>query len=352
MHNDASDVKVERIDPQTQDQLVLRAVHRFHARRRAEHWPEDPPLSYREALRNLRNMPDFAGQTMWGAWRGELLAGMVNLSLAKADHNRHLAECGVFVVPEQRGRGLAGRLLVQAIPTARKDNRRMLVGGTDSQVPAGAGFARRLGSKPGLSLSISQLELAVVDHRLLRSWTERVPTGEFELGLWVGRYPEEEMQAIIALREVMNTAPREDLEVEDMHWTPEQLRELEEVMSGRGQERWTLFARHTSSRELAGYTEVFWQPEQAEVLQQGDTGVLPQYRGRGLGRWLKAAMLGKVVVERPQVKRVRTGNAGSNAPMLKINRELGFRERKRIVVWQVEVQRVLDYLSRRGLTAS
>ena len=49
-----------------------------------------------------------------------------------------------------------------------------------------------------------------------------------------------------------------------------------------------------------------WNPNRPELLGQGMTGVFPQYRNRGLGRWLKAAMLDKVLKERPQVKYVRT----------------------------------------------
>lgn len=89
---------------------------------------------------------------------------------------------------------------------------------------------------------------------------------------------------------------------------------------------------------------MFWDPSQPETLGQGDTGVLPKYRGHGLGRWLKAAMFEKVVAERPKVKRSRTGKANSNAAMLKINHEMGFRPYKEWAAWQVEVARAKEYL--------
>jgi hypothetical protein len=68
----------------------------------------------------------------------------------------------------------------------------------------------------------------------------------------------------------------------------------------------------------------------------------------GLGRWLKSAMLDKVLKERSQVKYVRTGNADSNAAMLKINTELGFKPYMAEAVWQVDLQQVLDYLKSRS----
>ena len=101
----------------------------------------------------------------------------------------------------------------------------------------------------------------------------------------------------------------------------------------------------------AGMTEVTWHPSRPQILQQGMTGVLREYQGRGLGRWLKAAMLEMILRDRPEARVVRTGNADSNAPMLKINSELGFRPHESRYVWQVETARVLAYLESVGVQA-
>jgi hypothetical protein len=63
-----------------------------------------------------------------------------------------------------------------------------------------------------------------------------------------------------------------------------------------------------------------------------------------LGRWLKAAMLDKILREHPEIKFVRTSNADSNAAMLKISQELGFKPYMSIAVWQIEIDQVKKYL--------
>jgi RimJ/RimL family protein N-acetyltransferase len=142
----------------------------------------------------------------------------------------------------------------------------------------------------------------------------------------------------------MNTAPRDELEIEDVTWTEEQLRQTEATLAQHQTERWTMYVRHVTTREIVGYTEVFWNARHPETLHQGDTGVAPPHRNRGLGRWLKAAMLEKLLRDRPQVKRIRTGNANSNAAMLGINQELGFKPYKSWTTWQVALDDVRVYL--------
>ena len=146
------------------------------------------------------------------------------------------------------------------------------------------------------------------------------------------------------LVELTNQQPLGDLEIEDMHMTPEQLRQAEQMSFARGNQRWTFYIVEKASGRFAGYTETVWNPNRPEILRQDMTGVFPEYRGRGLGRWLKAAMLDKVLKERPSVKYVRTGNADSNAAMLKINREMGFQPYTAGALWQIEIERVLEYL--------
>ena len=123
-------------------------------------------------------------------------------------------------------------------------------------------------------------------------------------------------------------------------------------MAASGVERWAVYVRERATGAFAGISEVYWHPARPAILHQGDTGVFPQYRNRGLGRWLKAAMLDRVLRERPRVELIRTNNADSNAPMLRINTELGFRPYMARTIWQVETDRVRRYLGERGQMAS
>lgn len=108
----------------------------------------------------------------------------------RVEHNRHLLEFDIGVLPRWRRRGIASGLLAKVAEVARTRERRLLVTSTDAAVPAGESFMRRVGGRP-------------------------------------------------------------------------------------------------------------------ETLDQGDTAVAPKYRNRGLGRWLEAEMLRRVLAERPQVRNIR-----------------------------------------------
>ena len=152
------------------------------------------------------------------------------------------------------------------------------------------------------------------------------------------------METITELFRLTNEAPREQLDYEDRQITVEQVRDMERYQLARGHQRWTMYIIDQVSGRFAGFTEVLWNPNRPDMLTQGFTGVHPDFRGHSLGRWLKAAMIDKVLRERPQVKIVRTGNANSNVPMLKINTEMGFKLAQAATIWQVETEKVLAYL--------
>jgi RimJ/RimL family protein N-acetyltransferase len=190
------------------------------------------------------------------------------------------------------------------------------------------------------------LKVDQVERNLLRSWQERARerAATFELGVWEGTFPEESLEEVAAMLEAANLQPRGDIDMEDFHFTPDQVREMDANMLARGLEHWTMYARDLDTGEIAGFTDVVWNPNQPDLLNQSGTMVFERYQNRGLGRWLKAAMLEKVLKERPEVTRIHTSNAHSNAPMLHINDELGFQPYVSTTQWQVELDKATSYV--------
>lgn len=318
---------------------------------RAEALPDDPPLTLDETIQGLKNYPTFIELIMWAAWQNnkDRIAGYGLLSLSKED-NLHLGQFAINVLPAFRRQGLGSKFLSKIVHAAQEDNRRLLIANTRSKIPAGEAFMLKLGAEKGLEAHTNQLLISDLDLDLLKQWQEkaRERAEGFETGIWDGAYPDDYLADIVALHDLLNQQPFGDLEVEDFTFSEETLRQTEKSLFSRGYERWTLYVRENESGKFAGYTEVIWNPNRPEIIDQGITGVFPDYRNKGLGRWLKAEMLDRIITERPGVKYVRTDNADSNAPMMKINNELGFKPYSAESLWQIETEKAAEYLSQFG----
>ncbi|MCA9973374.1 MAG: GNAT family N-acetyltransferase [Anaerolineales bacterium] len=324
------------------------ALHAHRQVLRAERQPDDPATTLEDMIQNMRTIPPFVQMAAWVVWDAarEAILAEGNAVRFRVGENAHLVQFDISVLPAYRRQGLGRAMLAEIVAMAQAEERRLLVTMTNGRVPAGAAFMQRIGARPGMETHVNQLDLAELDRALLADWlgigTARQDA--YELGLWDGPFPEADIAAAAELMTVMNQAPHGDIELNDMQFTPEQLRQMEANEAARGISRWIYYVRERTSGELVGFTATHWLPSRPQLLSQGDTGVFPAHRGQGLGKWLKAAMLQKVLAERPQVRHVRTGNADSNAPMLAINHALGFRPYLSQCIWQVEVETAAAYL--------
>lgn len=340
-----SEFMIRSIDIRNLSDQELEVSHALRVALAAERVPDDPAPKFEDTVAQTRSIPAFVDVWAWTVEDSDgACVGSADLGVMRTEENQHLGQFGISLLPVARQKGLGKRLLGKIVDQAAAENRSLLFSNTTSTVPAGEAFLARIGAEVGLESHVNQLKVAEIPVGLLEQWTADTAEG-FTLGLWDGGYPEENIEEIIALFDLMNHAPRGNLQMEDFKLTRQQLRQQEEARAARGVLRWSLYVREDATGRIAGFTELFWNPFKPTFTSQGLTAVWPEYRGKRLGRWLKAAMLQKLREDRPDVTIVRTENADVNAAMLKINTELGFRPYLAEKVWQVPVEKARAYLT-------
>jgi mycothiol synthase len=320
-------VTIEELDPASVDGADLAALTELETVEERELAPDDPPVPVSELADQLRIVPAFEERWLWVARDpdGRLL-GRARLDVEHREDNQHLAELWLVDRPDARRRAIGRRLLEVAVERARAEGRTTLMGeavlGRE-----GEAAARALGAELALVNRISRLHTAGLDRALLEAWVARAAerAAGYSLLSFDGGCPDDLLEPFAALMAVMNTAPRGDMDMEDEVFTPELIREFEASMRDRGTRIWTVVAREDATGELAGYTALFFKKHRPWHVEQGDTGVDPAHRNKGLGRWLKAVNLLRLLDQHPEARFVDTENAGSNEPMLNINVALGFR---------------------------
>jgi GNAT superfamily N-acetyltransferase len=275
------------------------------------------------------------------------IAGDARAVFSDTGNNTEICQAHIGVRRDRRRQGIATRLLRHVAAAA---DRPLVVGWSFDHLPAGAAFAERIGAEAAIHQHVNRLWLFELDRPTLRAWSAAGPVraSGYSLKHIDGPYPDELIGEIAALRTAIDPAHQGAFRLEPPMLSVDQIRSLERVILAQGSERRALVAIHESSGAVAGFTEMGFEAARPALAQQWTTVVRPGHRGRGLGKWLKAAMLERMLAERPGVEEVRTANAATNEPMLAINRALGFKPYIGGTGWQVPVSRLRDYLSSRG----
>ncbi len=349
---DPNMIEMKEFNPITASKDEWLYYHEFRKKRHLEVNPNDP-ISDNESVENsikanIQN-PEVEVKILSiidktsNLQIGETEFVIVRETSPSYEGTKHLVQFDIYILKDYRQEGIGKRVLKELYEFAANQNKRLLA--TSSNNDDGKAFLKRIGAQIALMSVENRLNLDDVDWKMIEEWEKigkkRNPEVKIESYLTIPDSIIEEYCKIYT--EVTNQQPLGDLDVGAIVFTPESYRHLEKMFADLKRPWITLVTIEPSSR-LSGLTEIRYNPNRETFITQLMTGVQEEYRGRGLGKWLKATMLLKVRDEFPKVKTITTGNANSNAPMLSINDRIGFKPHKETINAQMSIEQLAQYL--------
>jgi GNAT superfamily N-acetyltransferase len=325
-----------------------RRYHEFRRVRHAETRPDDPILpddvERNRLLASLKyEINDCFEVVRDGEMVGWLRTAVTRPGAPGYEENRLFLWCYGSVLAPYRRQGIGRRWLLLVLDVMDRHGCTFVT--LESEEDSGHAFLKWLGAPLKAQGAENRLRLGNVDWAMVRRWIEEGEKRNPDTAL--ERYDDHIPDAMLdeyapQLGALLNTMPWDDLEHGPIVVTPEMLRHDYERMDAAGIRHYTVLTRE-SDGVISGITDMTWGPHRVKMLVQLFTGVLPSARGRGIGKWIKAAMLERMHQMYPDAEWVTTGNADSNGPMLAINQRLGFKRHR----WGAEYQLGRDELAAR-----
>jgi GNAT superfamily N-acetyltransferase len=247
--------------------------------------------------------------------------------------NLHSAEVMVMVHPDHRRRRVGSALVEGMAALGRAQGRRVLNSIVDVPVAAApthpsAAFARQVGFVATMSGNSRYLALPLEPRRLdeLRATVRGARNAaDYRTFAFRAPWPEAYLEDQCELYRRMSTdEPAGDGDKEEEVWDRARVVENDELLAARGAWKLAAVAEHVPSGRLVAVSELLVDPDAPEEAWQLVTLVLTAHRGSRLGLAVKLANLDALADAAPAVRRITTGNAAVNDPMIAVNDLMGF----------------------------
>lgn len=337
---------IEPFDPQKiTDETFWEDFYTFYVAYFKEKHPDDPPTPKERIMISLKDPPPDWYVYYWlvQAKNENTIVGLSYLYISKENHpayetNKHIAKGQIIILKKHQRKGIGTDIIPLFIEKAKEHNRTLLQSGSDQ--PSGNNFCIKLGGKAAIRGSENRLQMDEVNWDLVKEWIDNRPkkASNVVLERFNDVSDDDIDEYCIIYTDTMNQQPFGEIEGR-IKVTPETRRTEEERLKKRNG-IWTTIISREEDGVISGLTEIIYFPDKPSFVNQELTGVNENYRERGLGKWLKAAMLTWIKDEYPQVKTIITGNATTNAPMLSINNRLGFKEYKSETDYKFQIEKL------------
>ncbi|MHA2249500.1 MAG: GNAT family N-acetyltransferase [Candidatus Kariarchaeaceae archaeon] len=319
--------KIEETDFSTLSEEQWISYFEHYERMHLEDFP-DYPLPSKD-LRKQKIIDDHPNFDIyrWLIYLGLKVIGygfmdVTNPSSPNYETNKHLAEVYISIDKEYRRRGIGTKMyqiILEEIKKIGRDTIQIWTNNIDAKATC-----THLGADLVHTHYVNKLLFHNINWDLMQEWISSGKRKAQSVTLEMfNDVPEKDIVEFVDLyTETINQAPW-DAEGEEKI-SPESRRKLEKRHREMG-DIWKTMISREENGSISGMTEIIYNPKEPDKIQQELTGVREKYRGRGIGKWLKAEMALFIKKNYPNTEYISTGNATKNAPMLSINREMGFK---------------------------
>jgi GNAT superfamily N-acetyltransferase len=260
------------------------------------------------------------------------------------DDNLHWIRGDLFVDPSHRRHGHGTAVLRALEARARElDRASLLINVIEGAHEIGAGPNRPFATARGYRVAEENVRRDLAWPRpigeLDRRWDEWSPHAlDYEIVSWTKGTPAELVDGRAHLSSIMPTeTPHVDLDVESERWDAARVRHHEETTDRMGRDLLVAAARHRTTGELVGYSELSVSREQPGTAYQWDTLVVRGHRGHRLGGLLKITTMRLLEAGDYATQKISTFNSVLNGPMIAVNEALGARVAGGMVTWRKDL---------------
>lgn len=319
------------VDFMTAGPEFWRRYHEYRRVRQTEERPDDPVRPDDLEEKRLMRANPFEFEYRYEVVRDGAILSMfggktVRPGNPEYESNKHIFQADFYVRPAERRRGIGASWLPHVLELMDRHGCTVVSLGAEGE--PGYAFLKWAGAEAKFTGAENRLRIADVDWAMMQRWVEegKARSPHTKLETYDGFLPESMLpQFAPQLSTMLNSMPWEGLDHGEIVVTVDHIRHHNERMAASGEIPHTVLTREPDGT-ISSVTDVSWAPYRSTIVYQQFTGVLPSERGRGLGKWIKAAMLLHLRNLYPDVQWIATANAGSNAPMLAINKQMGFRQ--------------------------
>jgi GNAT superfamily N-acetyltransferase len=321
-----SDLQLRRFHPDTATPQDWQAYHAFrHIRHDDDAIGEPAQTDADYEIRAKKQWP-LHEYLLWVLWEGTQIVGNLEVSVRRPgtpDYAMHAAhgDGWIGVISPCQRRGYGTRLLAQLTQYFEHAGKPKL--SINARTVAGAAFLANAGWQRVFLKMKNKLALNEVDWPKMHAWQDamlaRQSGSPLHWEVHVGRMPLPRWEALLEpLSVLLSYTPKDALDAPPPRYEMAGVRAWYEELDRQGGQHHMVLLKDGAGDQarILAASNADWSPRHPEWVSQYLTAVVPEMRGLGLAKAVKAKLLEVIRTHQSEATWVTTYNAHSNAPML------------------------------------